>query len=333
MGTRDSLTAVILVAALAAACGGSNNSPTAPSGSAAPPVSTDNTSAHYVSAAQGNQPALDMVLFFTVSTSTSSVTGASRISLQAATAFSVTGSYNTGAGGFTGTVTGTLSGAPTSGTFTGVLTANLTNGCVASKNYSGTLTTSTLDWMPGSDITDCNGTNPLTFSVSTQAVAPSPVTATTGTYRGQFSVPVVLVEGGPCRRIDTNSGTLNLTLTIANDGTVTGTGYAIGTEMISATIGPSSCGSQPGGTSPYGTENDQVAGTTSNFGFIDSNTVQISGGTAVFGARFFGALSGNTITGVFTNSENIHNTSAVGCTGDGHDCAGTGSSTVTLTRQ
>src|SRR4051794_37230854 len=46
--------------------------------------------------------------------------------------YEVTGGYNTGPGGFTGSITGRLDGTPqTGGTFTGVITANLANGCVA----------------------------------------------------------------------------------------------------------------------------------------------------------------------------------------------------------
>ena len=58
--------------------------------------------------------------------------------------FLVTGGYNTGPGGFSGNISGTLDGSPTNGTFTGTMTANLANGCIARRNYQGPLSPAAL---------------------------------------------------------------------------------------------------------------------------------------------------------------------------------------------
>ena len=351
--TRAASSLFIIMALLPAlsGCGHSNSSPTSPSsnnGSPAPPVSSDNASAHYVSAAQGNQPAIDMELFFTVSSGTSGLPfPGSRLGPLAANTFTVTGSFNTGAGGFSGTVTGTLTGTPSSGTFSGVLTTNLANGCVAAENYSGTLTSSTLNWTPTGAANSCNGASPLTFPIAPPAAATPPVTATTGTYSGSYVVPVALNVSPTCTRIDTISGTLALKVTVGSDGTVSGSADAghsppfvsetiTGTNVITAAVGNCSSlvMSQVGTSGPASiVAGDQVAGTTSNFAFTDRQSNSISGGaTLTTGAKFVGAFTGNTIIGVFTFTEDI-GAPGFSCNGAGGDCLGSGAATVTLTRQ
>ena len=94
--------------------------------------------------------------------------------------FDVTGGYNTGPGGFTGTVSGQLDGIPPNGAFTGVLTATLPNGCVASRNYSGPMTAQALNWAPGNHIESCGGQSPLVAPV-TPAASQTPVTSSIAT--------------------------------------------------------------------------------------------------------------------------------------------------------
>jgi hypothetical protein len=167
-------------------CGGDQpNSPTpaASSSTSSTPTSTSTTTsvaptaAHYVGTIPQPAPLaplpLDVSLFF-------AIPGGAivRNTVRPAAIFTVTGGYNTGPTGFSGTVSGTLDGSPDTGTFSGVLTANLANGCVARRNYSGPLTRQSLNWAPGGDIDNCAGASPLTFAVTPQA-ATTPATTTT----------------------------------------------------------------------------------------------------------------------------------------------------------
>ena len=72
---------------------------------------------------------------------------------------------------------------------------------------------------------------------------------------------------------------------------------------------------------------DPVTGTTSNFGFTDSQTIPLPVRTLVSGAVFSGAFSGNVITGLFTNTEHI-----APCPPN-NACDGSGTAPVTLVRQ
>jgi hypothetical protein len=149
--------------------------------STVPPVGS--ASAHYVGtftpSGSGPIPA-DLSLFFSLlsgGSSARSLFSIRTIGPAAATSYVVTGGYNTGPNGFTGTISGTLDGTPNSGAFTGVLTANMPN-CIAQRPYSGQLTQSTLAWTPGNPpIETCMGTSPLTFPVTTPA-ATTPATTT-----------------------------------------------------------------------------------------------------------------------------------------------------------
>jgi len=132
------------------------------------------TSAHYAGTLVQAPPLppvpLDLSLFFQVPG------GSLRPGFRPqAVNFLVTGGYSTGPGGFSGNISGTLDGTPANGTFTGTMTANLTNGCVARRNYSGPLTSAALNWTPGDQIETCGGASPLTFAVTPPA-APTPAT-------------------------------------------------------------------------------------------------------------------------------------------------------------
>src|SRR3954466_3449485 len=131
---------------------GCGSTPTAPTPITTTAASTTTTTAvvttstaHY--AGTITQPAplppvpLDLSLFFQVPG------GSLRPGVRPqAVNFLVSGGYNTGPGGFSGTIQGTLDGTPDNGTFTGVLTATLANGCIASRNYQGPITQAALDW-------------------------------------------------------------------------------------------------------------------------------------------------------------------------------------------
>ena len=90
--------------------------------------------------------------------------------------YDVTGGYEVRPNGFAGTITGTLDGSPDDGAFTGVLTANLSDGCVARRNYSGRLTREALNWNPGADIENCGNRSPLTVSIAPPASTLPPST-------------------------------------------------------------------------------------------------------------------------------------------------------------
>ena len=132
------------------------------------------TSAHYAGTLVQTPPLppvpLDLSLFFQVPG------GSLRPGFRPqAVNFLVTGGYSTGPGGFSGDISGTLDGTPANGTFTGTMTANLTNGCIAKRNYSGPLSSAALNWTPGDQIENCGGASPLTFTVTPPA-APTPAT-------------------------------------------------------------------------------------------------------------------------------------------------------------
>jgi hypothetical protein len=124
---------------------GSSPSPTQPGTTTTTAVTTSGAPAasHYVGVLTPPPPQpqvpLDLSLFFGLPG------GATlRGTIKPQAIFAVTGGYNTGPGGFTGTVRGTLDGSIDNGIFTGVVTANLAIGCLASRNYSGPLT----HWQP-----------------------------------------------------------------------------------------------------------------------------------------------------------------------------------------
>jgi hypothetical protein len=281
-----------------------------------------------------------MVLFFKASSQAARFIPAAARSFSqplAANQFDVTGSYTAQA--LSGSITGTLVGTPANGTFDGTLTATLPNGCVASRRYSGTLTSSTLSWTPGDDINNCFGQTPLTFAVTTLAAADPAPAPVSGTYAGPFSVPVPLFDPvGGCVRTDRDDGTLTLKLTVLASGAVTGTGHAVGLETTASStqvLFPTlTCSqSQVGTTSHYETvADDALGGTTSYMTFFDTQTLPIQdspGGPVTFTATFTGSFVGNTIVGLFTNTEHIERCNAI----TGTPCDGSATSKVTLTRQ
>jgi hypothetical protein len=172
--------ALVICAAGVTRCGSSTP---APSGVTTTAVTTSAvtttsvapiTSAHYAGTLVQTPPLppvpLDLSLFFQVPG------GSLRPAIRpSAVNFLVTGGYTTGPSGFSGNISGTLDGSPANGTFTGTLTANLANGCIAKRNYSGPLTSAALNWTPGDQIETCGGASPLTFTVTPPA-ATTPVT-------------------------------------------------------------------------------------------------------------------------------------------------------------
>jgi hypothetical protein len=173
--------ALVICAAGVSRCGNSTPSPTGVTTSSittsavtTTSVAPSLTSAHYAGTLVQTPPLppvpLDLSLFFQVPG------GSLRPAIRPqAVNFLVTGGYSTGPGGFTGDISGTLDGSPANGIFTGTMTANLATGCIAKRNYSGPLTTAALNWTPGTEIENCGGASPLTFTVTPPA-APTPAT-------------------------------------------------------------------------------------------------------------------------------------------------------------
>jgi hypothetical protein len=150
-------------AALVSGCG---SSPTQPATSSVltssittTSVALTSTSAHYAGTLTQPPPLpvlpLDLSLFFTIPGGSLRPASAARPIHGLAINYLVTGGYDTGPGGFSGTIAGTLDGTPANGTFTGTLTANLATGCVAKRNYQGPLTAAALNWSPGDQIETC----------------------------------------------------------------------------------------------------------------------------------------------------------------------------------
>jgi hypothetical protein len=212
-------------AALLSGCGSSPTQP-APSSVASSvltssvtttSVALTTTSAHY--AGTLTQPAplppvpLDLSLFFAIPAGSLRPASAARPIHGLVVNFLVTGGYDTGPGGFSGTIAGTLDGTPANGTFTGTLTANLATGCVAKRNYQGPLTAAALNWVPGDQIETCGGASPLTFTVAPPA-APTPATTsapTTSTIPGcTYTLSIgPTIDGYP------TGGTFSATVTTA----------------------------------------------------------------------------------------------------------------------
>lgn len=325
---------LILVLALAGSRCGKSENPVQPNPIQPYPgqvaLAQTSASAHYATNGGNGQSPLDILLFFNAAS-------------DASAPFAITGTFSGGPGGLTGSISGSLrASAPASSTgahiqtvavpsgyFVGVLTANV-SGCPISKNYSGPLSPSTLDWTAGTDVSTCAGSNPLGFNISAASTTDPPVVSTSASYRGAFSVTELdkFTSSGAttCIRGITINGTLTLNLTVASDGTVTGDGQALGTSTVATLISPtpqfscSSTGSVIGSSGPFGTGDDAVVGTTSNFTFTDINTSAPGlTGQNVFSGRF----SGSSIVGLFTTSVNAP---TAGVTG-------TGTAMVTLNRQ
>ena len=100
------------------------------------------TSAHYAGTLTQPPPLppvpLDLSLFFAIPGGSLRPASAARPIHGLAVNYLVTGGYDTGPGGFSGTIAGTLDGTPANGTFTGTLTANLATGLRGEAQLSGT---------------------------------------------------------------------------------------------------------------------------------------------------------------------------------------------------
>jgi hypothetical protein len=201
---------------------------------------------------QGNLP-LDLSLFFGLPRANGSPADG-----RPAAIHDVTGGYNTGPGSFSGSISGQLDGSPESGTFTGVITARLANGCEARRNYSGPISRTALNWVPGSQIETCGGTTPLTATVnpagstlaattSTTSVAATTTTTLTATLTGIISSaatgqPIVgatvqIVGGGTATTNTTGAYTINNAPSGARTVSTSASGFVSRTDSV--TIAPS----------------------------------------------------------------------------------------------
>jgi hypothetical protein len=152
--------------------------PAAPTPTTTTIAATPITSARYQGTVtpSGGQPIpADLSLFFQILGGLTPTRSGRVIGLAAPT-YSVTGGYTTGPNSFGGSITGTLDGSPENGLFNGVMTANIPN-CTARRNYSGTLSSSGMNWNPGANIDSCGGNSPLTFGISAPKSS-SPATST-----------------------------------------------------------------------------------------------------------------------------------------------------------
>jgi PKD domain len=205
-------------------------------GAIAPPVTTTIPPAPpAASAAQyvGNQtnPIIpsDLTLFFRLLTSASPLPeGNDAAGLQAVDGdftYTVTGTFKT-PNGTTGTITGRLEGVvepKPAGDFTGRLIANPT-GCSATRNFSGPITATSLQWDAGSMVRNTCATNPLGFtSLSLVQTNAPPVTTTSSTTTTTTTtttipappppttIPIPPLTGGTITSSPSGTGLLNAT--------------------------------------------------------------------------------------------------------------------------
>lgn len=170
----------------AAACGSNPSSPSTATSVATTSIGGPSTGGpvqalHYVGtyALPAPLPALplDLSLYFTLPGG-----ALSPRAIFPRAIYNVFGGYNTGPTGFSGTISGTLDGALGNGTFNGIVTATLASGCVARRNYSGPLTSQSLNWTPGAQIETCGGASPLVSAINPPAApAGSPATTSIST--------------------------------------------------------------------------------------------------------------------------------------------------------
>ena len=226
-----------------AACGGSTiidpPSTTTTSGTTtiAPPPSQ--TSSHYIGTiTPPGQPTvpIDLSIFFGLPRG-ASVT----LRPMAITRDVLPGSgYDTGPNSFRGTIEGTLEGTPDDGTFRGILTATLSNGCVASRKYSGPLTAQGVNWSPGDQINTCGGATPLTFQASIAAASQPPTVRSTTTTSGPSSSTTTTSTGSSTTTTSAGSSTTtttgpSTTTTSAISSTTTTTSTSSSTTTITST--------------------------------------------------------------------------------------------------
>jgi hypothetical protein len=239
---------IALCAVFVAACGSGPSSPTQ-TGTTVPtsvPTSTTTSVApvlglRYIGTFTQVAPLpslpLDLSLFFNLPG------GALRPgAIQPRAIYQVNGGYNTGSGGFTGGVTGTLDGTLQSGNFTGVMTANLANGCIARRNYSGPLTPQALNWTPGAQLETCSGTSPLTTPVNPPAAPPSspPTTSIAATTT---TIPTSTTTTSVAGTSTTTTGPTSTTTTTRSTTTSSSTSSSTSTSSSSSSSSTSSSSS------------------------------------------------------------------------------------------
>jgi hypothetical protein len=306
-------TSIAWCAAMIAGCGSSPSQPATSSGTSSvltssvttTSIAQTPTSAHYAGTVTQTPPLpplpLDMSLFFTVPGGSLRPASAARPIQALAVNFLVTGGYSTGPGGFSGSITGTLDGSPSNGTFTGTLTANLANGCVASRNYSGPLTATALNWTPGSQIETCGGASPLTFTVAPPAAPTPPTTSVPGT--STIPACTYTLSIGPTIDGYPTGGTFSATVTTTGACTWTAISNA---PWIHVTAGNTGSGTgtvtftADANNSPARTGTVTIAGQTITFNqssavttTSSTSTTTISGTTSTIIPNFSLALSYN----------------------------------------
>ena len=111
------------------------------------------TNAQYGSGA-GTGNSLDISLFFTVAGGALAPNNLTLIVHPLAT-YQVTGTLTANPNSRTGTVQGTLNGTPASGSFDGTIFLDFP-GCRASRHYSGSVTSTNLNWNVFSELTVCS---------------------------------------------------------------------------------------------------------------------------------------------------------------------------------
>lgn len=184
-----------LLGVLLAHSSGCGESPNRPSVVAETPIPQPKTSARFI------QVPWDISLFFNipggavVADATTAATSG-----NGAPGDNLTGTYSN-TNGFGGTISGVLTGTLDSGTFDGTLTTVTPAGCVAERRYSGPLTSTALNWSPGSHVNDCGGTSPLTTGI--QAAAAPPTTQPPCSYSASVTATSFPAAGG--------TGTVNVT--------------------------------------------------------------------------------------------------------------------------
>ncbi len=174
---------LFVLAILLAYLSGCGEAPSRPSVITDRPVNPPKTSARYI------QVPWDISLFFNIPGG-AIVSGATTAATPGAAAEgdNLTGAY-TNSNGFGGTLSGVLTGNLESGTFNGSLKTITPSGCTAERQFSGPVTTQTLNWSPGNHLNDCGGTSPLAGQIQVTAAPPSappPCTVLVGCERDQL---------------------------------------------------------------------------------------------------------------------------------------------------
>ena len=177
-----------LLLAVLAHLSGCGENPNRPSVVAETPVNPPKTRARFI------QVPWDISLFFNIPGG-AVVAGATTAATSggAAEGDNLTGTF-VNSTGFAGTLTGGLTGNLENGTFNGSLSTITQSGCTAERRFSGPITTTALNWSPGSHINDCGGTSPLTSGI--QAAAAPPTAPPPCTYQASATGTSVPAAGG-----------------------------------------------------------------------------------------------------------------------------------------